>query len=130
MLPPCHLPSCCWRSHDAIPEVPKGSETCPRELTWVGVTSAGSVVPCELEIEVLVLDGFCGLYVQTVPRPCSLRPRREGFEMRHVAASIMFSAALLTTAELVRVGFCTEDYLIWLLHMYVSGEQIPSSCLG
>lgn len=94
------------------------------------MASAGSVAPCELEIEVLVLDGFCGLCVQTVPCPCSLRPRREGFEMLHVAASIAFSAALLTTAELVRVGFHTEDYLIWLLRVYVSGEQIPSSCLG
>ena len=50
--------------------------------------------------------------------------------MLHVAASIAFSAALLTTAELVRVGFHTEDYLVWLLRVYLSGEQIPSSCLG
>lgn len=42
----------------------------------------------------------------------------------------MFSVKLLSMAELVRVAFHIGNYLIWLLRVYVSREQIPSSCRG
>lgn len=98
-------------------------ETCPRELTWAGLTSA-------LAVELRVIHGFRRPEVPPPPARVAFPHGGKGWRMLSVTGGIVFSAKLLTVAELVRVGFHIGNYSTWLLHVYVSREQIPSSCRG
>lgn len=81
-------------------------------------------------MELLVILSFHRQYVPTSQACVSFTQDEAGLRMLQVTGSIMFSVKLLSVAEIVGVAFHIGNYLICLLCVYVSREQIPSSCRG